>query len=134
MLLRVNDIEPAINRTLADVKDQVRDKLAKKKAEAKLQSVLDEVEESAHAGKTLKEIADQMKLQYLEVPATDRFNKTPDGKRRDQRSRMRPPSSSSAFDSQVGLENEAGRAARRRLCLGRCPRRHRVRSRSRSMR
>jgi peptidyl-prolyl cis-trans isomerase D len=105
VLLRVTDIQPAVNRTLADVKDQVRDKVARKKAEAQLQTLLDQVEDQRLAGKSLKEIADQMKLEFIEIPATDRFNKTPEGK----------PATTledgmvllgAAFQSQVGLENE----------------------------
>ena len=34
VLLRVSDIQPAVNRTFADVKDQVKDKVATKKAQA----------------------------------------------------------------------------------------------------
>jgi peptidyl-prolyl cis-trans isomerase D len=105
VLLRVTDIQPAVTRTLADVKDQVRDKLAATKAEAQLQTLLDQVEDQRLAGKSLKEIADLMKLEFIEIPATDRFNKTPEGK----------PATTledgmvllgAAFQSQVGLENE----------------------------
>ncbi len=106
VLVRVTDIEPAVSRTLADVKDQVRDKLATKKAQAQLQGLLDQVEDNRAAGKPLKDIADEMKIEYLEVPATDRYNKTPDGKP----ALMLPDALSvikTAFDSQVGLENEA---------------------------
>jgi peptidyl-prolyl cis-trans isomerase D len=105
VLLHVTDIEPAVKRTLADVKDQVRDKLATKKAQAALQGLIDQVEDDRSAGKPLKEIADQMKIKYVEIPATDRFNKTPDGKP----AVMLPDGVSiirAAFDSQVGLENE----------------------------
>lgn len=105
VLLRVSDIQPAITRTLPDVKDQVRDKLAIKKAEKELQGQLDLVEDKRAAGKPLKEIADEMKIQYLEIPATDRYNKTPDDKLAialpDALSVIR-----AAFDSEVGLENE----------------------------
>ncbi len=106
VIARVSDIQPAITRTLADVKDQVKDKIAKQKASGKLQSMLDEIEDARSAGKSLKEIAEQLKLEYLEVPSTDAANKAPDGK----------PAVSLAdaqaivkagFDSQVGLENEA---------------------------
>ena len=105
VLLRVTDIQPAVTRTLADVKDQVRDKLARTKAEAQLQTLLDQVEDQRLAGKSLKEVADLMKLEFIEIPATDRFNKTPEGK----------PATTledgmvllgAAFQSQVGLENE----------------------------
>ncbi|HEY7669247.1 MAG TPA: SurA N-terminal domain-containing protein [Hyphomicrobium sp.] len=106
VLLRVTDIKPAVTRTLADVKDQVRDKLAGKKAQEQLQGLLDQVEDHRAAGKPLKEIAEEMKVDYVEIPATDRFNKTPDGKP----AIMLPDAMSlisSAFESQVGLENEA---------------------------
>jgi peptidyl-prolyl cis-trans isomerase D len=106
VIARVSDIQPAVNRTLENVKDQVHDKLAKQKATARLQSLLDEIEDARSAGKSLKEIADQMKLEYLEVPATDRYNKTAD-----EKPAISLPDAlaivKSGFDSQVGLENEA---------------------------
>jgi peptidyl-prolyl cis-trans isomerase D len=106
VLLRVTDIQPAVTKTFADVKDQVRDKLAKKKAEAQLQTLLDQVEDARTSGKPLKDIAGDMKLEYIEIPATDRFNKAPDDK---------PAMTlndgleiiNAAFESQVGVENEA---------------------------
>ena len=106
VLLRVTDIQPAVTKTFADVKDQVREKVAKKKAEAQLQTLLDQVEDARSSGKTLKDIAGEMKLEFIEVPATDRFNKTPDDK---------PAMTlndgleiiNAAFESQVGVENEA---------------------------
>ena len=75
VLLRVTDIQPAVTRTLADVKDQVRDKLARTKAEAQLQTLLDQVEDQRLAGKSLKEVADLMKLEFIEIPATDRLTR-----------------------------------------------------------
>jgi peptidyl-prolyl cis-trans isomerase D len=105
VLVRVSAIEPAVTRTLADVKDQVRDKLAAQKAQNDLQGLLDRVEDSRAAGKPLKEIAEEMKVDYLEIPATDRYNKSADGKIAielpDALSIVR-----TAFDSEVGLENE----------------------------
>jgi peptidyl-prolyl cis-trans isomerase D len=106
VLLRVSAIEPAVTRTLKDVKGEVRDKLAAKKAQAKLQDVIDQVEDSRAAGKPLKEIAEALKLQYIEVPQTDRFNKQPGA---DTAAIPLPDATSiikTAFDSDVGLENE----------------------------
>jgi peptidyl-prolyl cis-trans isomerase D len=105
VLLRVTAIEPAVNKTLADVKDEVRGKLAEQQARAQLQSYIDQVEEARNAGKTLKEIADQLKLKFIEVPATDRNNQTPAGG-----PAMQVPDAltiiKAGFDSDVGLENE----------------------------
>ncbi|MCV4594506.1 peptidyl-prolyl cis-trans isomerase, partial [Escherichia coli] len=56
VLVRVTDIQPAVERTFADVKTEVKDRLATKKAEEQLQATLDQVEDQRSAGKTLKEI------------------------------------------------------------------------------
>ncbi len=80
VILRVTQIEPGVTRTLADVKDQVRDKLATEKAKSDLQNKHDEVEDNRIAGKTLKEIADQSKLTFKEIPAVDATGLGPDGK------------------------------------------------------
>jgi peptidyl-prolyl cis-trans isomerase D len=105
VLVRVSAIEPAVNRSLADVKDQVRDKLAKAKAQSQIQTLLDQVEDGRSAGKPLKEIAEQMKLQYLETPSTDRSNKTPEGAPAvglpDAQEIVK-----AGFETQAGLQNE----------------------------
>ncbi|MFA5958677.1 SurA N-terminal domain-containing protein [Hyphomicrobium sp.] len=80
VILRVTQIEPGVIRTLADVKDQVRDKLATEKAKSALSNKHDEIEDNRIAGKSLKEIADSMKLSFNEVPATDSTGLGPDGK------------------------------------------------------
>jgi peptidyl-prolyl cis-trans isomerase D len=80
VILRVTQIDPGITRTLADVKDQVRDKLASDKASNDLQSKRDEIEDERLAGKTLKEIADNLKIGFKEIPATDPNGLAPDGK------------------------------------------------------
>jgi peptidyl-prolyl cis-trans isomerase D len=106
VLLRVSAIEPAVNHTLEDVKDQVRDKLAAKKAQAQLQTLIDQVEDNRAAGKPLKEIAADMKIDYIEVPATDRFNKQPGADKAAINLPDAPSIIRTAFDSDVGLENE----------------------------
>jgi peptidyl-prolyl cis-trans isomerase D len=106
VLVRVSAIEPAVTRTLADVKDQVRDAIAKGKAQGQVQSMIDQVEDGRSAGKPLKDAAEQLKLQYLEVPSTDHSNKTPEGAPAvglpDAQAIVK-----SGFESQVGLQNEA---------------------------
>jgi peptidyl-prolyl cis-trans isomerase D len=80
VILRVTQIEPGTTKTLADVKDQVRDKLAIDKAKGELQKKHDDIDDLRSAGKTLKEIADQLKLPYQQVAAADRQGTGPDGK------------------------------------------------------
>lgn len=105
VLVRVTDIQPAVNRTFNDVKDQVRDKVATKKAEAQLHTLLDQVEDQRSSGKSLKEVSDAMKLQFYEIPETDRSNKARDGKPAlalaDANGVL-----NAAFASGVGVENE----------------------------
>jgi peptidyl-prolyl cis-trans isomerase D len=105
VLVRVSDIQPAVNRSFADVKDQVKDKLAAKKASEQLQSKLDQVEDQRSAGKSLKDIGDQMKLQFYEIPEMDRANKARDGKPAviiaDTNAVV-----TAAFNSGVGVEND----------------------------
>jgi peptidyl-prolyl cis-trans isomerase D len=80
VLVRAIEIVPGKESTFDGVKDQVRDKLAKQKALSHIQERYDLVEEGRNAGKTLKEIAAEQKLRFIEVDAVDESNKTPDGK------------------------------------------------------
>ncbi|WP_045836486.1 SurA N-terminal domain-containing protein [Hyphomicrobium sp. 99] len=80
VILRVTQIDPGVTHTLADIKDQVRDKLATEKAKSELQNKHDEVEDNRIAGKSLTEIAETAKLSFKEIPATDATGLSPDGK------------------------------------------------------
>ncbi|MFA7305328.1 MAG: SurA N-terminal domain-containing protein [Hyphomicrobium sp.] len=80
VIVRVTQIEPGTTKTLADVKDQVRDKLANEKVHGDLQTKRDDVEDARLAGKTLKEVADQLHLTFKEIAATDATGLGPDGK------------------------------------------------------
>lgn len=79
VLLRVMDIVPGKQSTFEEVKEKVRDQLASEKATVLIQEKTDHVEEARNAGKTLKEIADEQKLTYLEADS-DANNRTADGK------------------------------------------------------
>jgi peptidyl-prolyl cis-trans isomerase D len=80
VIVRAIEIDPGKESTFDEVKDKVRDKLAKDKALALLQDRIDLVEEGRHAGKTLKEIGEAQKLRFFAVDAADAQNKTPDAK------------------------------------------------------
>ncbi len=80
VIVRAIEIEPGKESTFEEVKDKVRDKLAKAKAQTVIQERFDLVEEGRNAGKTLKEIGAEQKLKVVEIEATDKSNKTPDGK------------------------------------------------------
>jgi peptidyl-prolyl cis-trans isomerase D len=81
VLLRVTAIEPGVTRTFADVKDQVRDKLARERALALMQKRHDEIDDGRAAGRPLAEIAKGLGLDYIEIESVDQDNKTPDGKK-----------------------------------------------------
>jgi peptidyl-prolyl cis-trans isomerase D len=80
VIVRAIEIEQGKESTFEEVKDQVRDKLAKQRALALIQERFDLIEEGRNAGKTLKEIGAEQKLKFLEAEAVDTTNKTPDGK------------------------------------------------------
>ena len=58
------ELSQRFSTRLDEVKDQVRDKLAKQRALSHIQERFDLVEEGRNAGKTLKEIADEQKLRF----------------------------------------------------------------------
>jgi len=62
------------------VKGEVRDKLAEERTNQETQTLHDKVEDERAAGKPLKEIAEQLKLSFREIPDIDRSGKTADGK------------------------------------------------------
>ncbi len=80
VLLRVTEIEAGKQKTLAEVKDELRDGIAGERASAEIQKIHDAVEDGRSGGKLLKEIAAAQKLQLLEIVDTDRTGKTADGK------------------------------------------------------
>ena len=80
VLVRVIEISEGKESTFEEVKDQVRDKLARERAEGLIHERFDLVEEGRNAGKTLKEIGEELKLRFLDVEAVAADNTTPDGK------------------------------------------------------
>ncbi|MGE0849139.1 MAG: SurA N-terminal domain-containing protein [Hyphomicrobiaceae bacterium] len=106
VLLRVSEIVPGKQRTLVEVKDEVRDRLAEERASHELQTLHESVENERSAGKTLKEIGEKLGLTYQEIAEIDRSGKTADGKpalEHAEASRV----TQAAFAGSVGLEAEA---------------------------
>lgn len=79
-LLHVTEIEPGKQRTFEEVKDQIRDRLAVERSSREIQNLHDKVDDARGTGKSLKEIADALKLRFVEVEAIDRSGNGPDGK------------------------------------------------------
>lgn len=105
-LLRVTEIVPGVERSFDDVKAQVREQIAKERSSGEIQKLHDEVDEARNAGKTLKEIADILKVKFVEIPAADRTGKTPAGA-----PAVNPPDgvtiAATGFSGDVGLERDA---------------------------
>ena len=78
-LVRVTQIEPGIIKTLADVKDEVRNKIADAKAKQELQAKHDEIDDARNSGKTLKDLGETYKLPYKLVEASDSRGFNPKG-------------------------------------------------------
>lgn len=79
VLLRVIEIEPGRKSTFEETKNKVRDKIAATRAATLLQEKADLVEEGRNAGKSLKDLASELKLKHIDVAASDQSGKTPEG-------------------------------------------------------
>jgi peptidyl-prolyl cis-trans isomerase D len=105
VLVRVTEIQAGKEATLDEVKDRVKDKITREQARAEASKLHDGVDDNRASGKSLKEIADALKIPLVEVAAGDRTNKTPDGKAAidnpDGEKIMR-----AGFDAQIGIERD----------------------------
>ncbi|PPD28684.1 MAG: peptidylprolyl isomerase [Hyphomicrobium sp.] len=105
VLIRATEIQAGKEAILDEVKDRVRDKLAKAKARLDASKLHDGVDDNRAAGKTLKDIAGILNIPLLEVAAADKANKTPDGKQAidspDGEKIMR-----AGFEAQIGVERD----------------------------
>lgn len=110
VLVRVTEIQPAVERTYDDVKDIIRTNMQRDKARAEAQKVHDQVDELRLSGKSLKEIAEASKLRFLEIEAIDKAGKTPAGANALDIPDL-PALITAAFQSEVGLENESLQSA-----------------------
>jgi peptidyl-prolyl cis-trans isomerase D len=105
-IFRVTEIQPGKVRTFDDVKAQITDKLAIERSGRKIQELRDEVDDERNAGKPLREIADKLKLRFVEIAAADRSGKAPDGKPAfDNADAQRIVGS--AFEGDAGLDRDA---------------------------
>ncbi len=80
VIVKVAEIEPGKQRTLDEVKGELRDRIASERVGSELNRLHDEVDDSRAAGRPLKEIASTLNIPFVEVPATDRAGNTPEGK------------------------------------------------------
>lgn len=80
VLVRVIEITEGRESTFAEVKDKVRDAIAGERAEGLIHDRMDLVEEGRNAGKTLREIGEELNLTYVSSDAVSAENLTPENK------------------------------------------------------
>lgn len=109
VVLLVNAIIPDSVTPLAEVEDRLRAEIAASKARDEVFSLYESIEDARAGGDALGDIAARFNLALVEVPAVDSNGFAPDGNLADL-----PETGSmisQAFESDVGLENDAIDAA-----------------------
>ncbi len=106
VILRVTEIIPGKQSTFDEVKDRLRDRLAGERVSRELQDLHDRVDDARAGGGSLKDIAEKLKVPFIEIEATDRQGVTPDGK-----PAIEHPEAArivaTAFEGGAGLDREA---------------------------
>jgi peptidyl-prolyl cis-trans isomerase D len=102
VIVRVTAIEPEVVKSFDEVKDQLRSEIARQRAEDKLLTLHDQIEDDRAAGSTLAEIAPKYGLELKTVDGIDRQGRVgkdtvelPGG----------PAFLSEVYQSDVGVEN-----------------------------
>ncbi len=80
LILRVTEIVPGKQRTMAEVKGEITDVVKAERATEQIRTLHDKVDDARGAGKTLKEIGTELGIPFKEGIETDRGGKTLDGK------------------------------------------------------
>ncbi len=109
-IIRVRSIEPGMVRPLAEVSDEIRDRLALDLAQNEVLDLYDRVEDERASGRNLREIGDTLNLKRLEIAATDRRGRDGNGEAVTDLPAT-PDLLREAFNSDVGVENDAAETA-----------------------
>ena len=106
VLLRVTDITPGKQSTFDEVKTQIRDRIAGEQVNREIQELHDRIDDARAGGGSIKEIAERLKVPFVEVAATDKQGMTPEGK-----PALEIPDAArilaSAFEGGSGLDRDA---------------------------
>jgi peptidyl-prolyl cis-trans isomerase D len=105
-LLHVAEIQPGRQRTFNDVKDRIKEQLALERSGREVQALHDKVDDARGAGKSLREIAESLKLRFVEVDAIDRSGNGPDGKPAFEHPEAQAIARA-AFDPGAGVDRES---------------------------
>jgi peptidyl-prolyl cis-trans isomerase D len=102
MILKVTEIQPGTQKTFEEVKDQVRDALAKSRASEEISKLYDAVEDERGGGSKIAEAAKKLNLHYAEY-TFDRRGMGMDGKPIEPVAANRQVIQT-AFNADVGVE------------------------------
>jgi peptidyl-prolyl cis-trans isomerase D len=105
VIVRATEITPAVEKSYEQVKVEVRESLAKEKAQAEAQSLQDKIENARGRGASLKELAEKHGLKLQEIALIDQDGLGPDAKAVPDivgGPRILPK----AFTTEVGVESE----------------------------
>ena len=105
VLLRVTEIKAGKQRTLDEVKDEIRGTIATERVAEKIQELQNQVDDNRLAGKDLKEIAGLLKIPFADVEKANAQGNKPDSKPAFE-SPDRVALTRAVFDAEVGVEKE----------------------------
>jgi peptidyl-prolyl cis-trans isomerase D len=105
VIAKVTKIEPAVVKTLEDMRKTITKGLAAEKASATILDAYDKIEDERAGGATLAEIGKKLDLKYVEILAIDRRGLDADGKPVDTLARQ-PGTLRAIFAAEVNLETD----------------------------
>ncbi|ADZ70610.1 SurA N-terminal domain-containing protein [Polymorphum gilvum] len=104
VILEAAEIRPAATRPFEEVRDELKQEIARERAEREVLDIHDEIEDARAGGAALAEIAERFKLALATPPALDATGKAETG------ATVSLPDGDGllreAFDSDVGIEND----------------------------
>jgi peptidyl-prolyl cis-trans isomerase D len=107
VLLKIGKIEPGEQVTFQQVEPQIKQTLAEQRARGAINELRDKIEDERASGATLTETGNKLGLKAVTIDGVDRAGRAPDGQPVPALKDMPPNLISSAFSSDVGVDNEA---------------------------
>jgi len=111
-VLQLKKIHPPVEKSFDEVKNSLRDTLQKEKAADEISREINKLDDALAGGRSLEDIADDMRLRLIKIPSLDANAKTPEGKDPSElpskEEVMRIAFSQNAGDTSQVIEDKAG--------------------------